>query len=73
MLHCGVYEWIDDGGLKRKHGPTMIYLIFKGIIPATMIGNLKYEIEISTLAKFEKNVKYLLDDMYSNYSIIIYK
>ena len=61
--------------LISNDGPTMIYIVSKSINPATRIGvsNLKYEIEKATLAKFGKNVKDLLDDMSSNYSIIIYK
>ena len=53
----------------------MFYLIFKIINPATRIGvsNLKDEIEKSTLAKFGNNLKDLLDDISSNYSIIIDK
>ena len=53
----------------------MIYLLLKCINPATNIedSNLKYEIEKSTLAKFDNNVKYLLYDMSSNYNIIIDK
>ena len=53
----------------------MIYLIFKRINPATsiVVSNLKYEIEISTLAKFLNKLKDLLDYMSSNYSIIIDK
>ena len=51
----------------------MIYLLFKGINSDTRIGasNLKYEIEKATLDKFDTNVKYLLDGMSSNYTIII--
>ena len=53
----------------------MLYLIFKRINLATRIGvsNLKYEIEKKNLAKFGNNVKNLIDDMSSNYSIIIDK
>ena len=53
----------------------MIDLIFKSINPAKMIAfsTLKYVIEKSTLTKFGNNIKDLLDDMYSNYSIIIDK
>ena len=53
----------------------MIYLLFKRINPATIIGasNRKDEFDKATLAKFGNNIKYLLDDMYSNYSIIIDK
>ena len=51
----------------------MLYLLFKSTNPATSIGisNLKYEIDKATLANFGNNVKYLLDNMSSNYSIII--
>ena len=51
----------------------MIYLLFKSINPDKSIGvsNLKDEIEKSTLAKFGNNIKDLLDDMSSNYSINI--
>ena len=53
----------------------MIYLLLKRINPVTRIGvsKLKYKIETSTLAKFGKNVKDILDDMYSNYTIVIDK
>ena len=53
----------------------MIYLLFKRISTDTRTGvsKLKYEIEKETLAKFGKNVKDLLNDMSSNYSIIIDK
>ena len=54
--------------------PTMLHLIFKGINLATMIcvSNLKEEIQKSTLAKFVNNLEDILDDMSSNYSIIVY-
>ena len=47
----------------------------KIINPAKNIGvsNLKDKIGKDTLSKFGNNVKYFLDDMSSNYSIIIYK
>ena len=53
----------------------MLYLLFKVIKPATGSGvsNLKYEIEKSSLSKFSNNVKYLLDEMSSKYTIIIDK
>ena len=53
----------------------MFYLIFERINPSTRIGvsNLKDEIEKATLAKFDNNVKDLLDYMSSNYSIVIDK
>ena len=53
----------------------MLYLTFKSINPATSIGvsNLKYDIYKSTLAKFINHVKDLLDDMSSNYSIVLDK
>ena len=53
----------------------MFYLIFKSINPDTSIGvpNLKYDIVKLTIAKFKNNVKDILDYMYSNYTIIIYK
>ena len=53
----------------------MIYLIFKSINPYTRIGvsNQKDELEKSTLAKFVNNLEDLLDDISSNYSIIIDK
>ena len=74
-VHCGEYGWTDYGGLIRKDGPTIPCLVFKSINLATRIGvsNLKYDIDKSTLAKFGNNVKDLLDNMSSNYSIIIDK
>ena len=52
----------------------MIYLLFKSINPDKSIGvsNLKDEIDKVTLAKLGNNIKDLLDDMSSNYSINIY-
>ena len=63
----------DSGVLIRNDGPTMLYIPFKNINSATNIGvsNLKYEIEKAILANFGSNVKDLLDDMSSNYYIII--
>ena len=71
----GVYELADDGGTISNGVPTMIYLLFKSTNPDTSIGvyNLKDEIEKATLAKFDSNVKDLLYDMSSYYSIIIDK
>ena len=53
----------------------MIYLIFKSINLDTRIGvsNLKDKIKKSTLTKFGNNIKDLIDDMSSNYSIIVDK
>ena len=72
-LHRVEYEWDDTGGLIKNYGPTILYLLFKSIKPATIIGvsNLKYEIDKVNLAKSENNVKDLLYDMSSNYSTII--
>ena len=74
-LHCGVYERTDAGALIINYGTTMIYLILKSIKWATRISDskLKYEIEKQTLSKFGNNVKDLLDEMSSNYSIILDK
>ena len=65
-LHIWKYECTDAGVQIRNYEPTMIYLLFNIIKPATKIGvsNLKYDIEKTTLAKFGNVVKYLLDDMY---------
>ena len=62
-------------GIIRNDEPTIIYILFKSIIPDTRIGasNLKYDIEKSTLAKIDNNVKDLLDVMSSNDSNIIDK
>ena len=53
----------------------MIYLLLKRINPDRRIyaSNLKDKIDKSTLDKFGNNVKELLDDMFSNYSIVIDK
>ena len=69
------YKWEDSGVIKKRYGTTMLYLLFKSINLATRIGvsNLKHEIEKSTLANFGNNVKYLLSNMSSNYTIIIDK
>ena len=67
------YGCPDYGGVIRNYGTTVICFIFKIIKPDTRFGvsNSKYLIEKSTLAKFGNNFKYLLDDMTSNYSIIL--
>ena len=51
----------------------MLYVIFKIINSATRVefSNLKYDIEKSKKSKFGKNVKDLVGDMSSNYTIII--
>ena len=69
------YERAYTGGIKSNNGPTMIYLLLIRINPdmRIVVSNLKDEIERSTLAKFGNNMKDLLDDIYSNYSIIIDK
>ena len=74
-LHSRVYEWTDAWSLIRNYEPILIYLIFKSINQAKMIGisNLKGEIDKATLDKFGNNIKDLLDDISSNYLIIIYK
>ena len=74
-LHHKEYECTDAGVLIRNYGTIFIYLILKIINPATSIGvsNLKDEIEKATLSNFGNNVKDLLCDMSSNYSIIIDK
>ena len=53
----------------------MIYFLLITTNPDTSnaVLNLKEEIENSTLAKFGNNVNYLLDEMSSNYYIIIDK
>ena len=53
----------------------MIHLLLKSIKPATRIGvsNLKYEIDKATLSKFGINVKYLISNIFYNYTIIIDK
>ena len=64
----------DIGGRKSNDGPTMIYIVlFKK--PASKIGvsNIKWEFKRATISKFGNNVKYLLDGMFPNYSIIIDK
>ena len=68
-------EWAESGDLIMNDGPTIPHLIFKSINldTSTSVSNLKYQIEKSNLAKFVNIVKDLLDDMYSNYSIIIDK
>ena len=59
----------------RNYGPAVLYLLFKSINPDTRIGvsNLTDEIHKSTLAEFINNVKNFIDDISSNYSIIIDK
>ena len=62
-------------GLIRNGGTTMLHFIFKSINPSKSIGvsNLKDYVGKATLARFGNNSKDLLDDMSSNYSIIIDK
>ena len=45
-LYREEYEWADAEGFISNYGPTMLYLLFKIINPATIIGisNLKCEI-----------------------------
>ena len=74
-LHRGVYKCKNSRRIISNYGPTLIYLLFKIINPAKNIGvsNLKDEIDKATLDKFGNNVKELLDEIYSNYSIILNK
>ena len=74
-IHQKEYEWSEARSLISNYGPTMICLIFKKINPSKRIGvsNIKDDIEKTTLAKFGNNVKDLLYDMSSNYSIFIDK
>ena len=46
MLHYREYEWAEAGGVMSNDGPTMLYLIFKIIKPATRIGVLNIKDEI---------------------------
>ena len=59
MLLRREYEWTDDGGIIRNYGPTIIYLIFKIIKPATRI-------DVSNLK--DKNDKEILSKLGNNYS-----
>ena len=59
MLLRREYEWTDDGGIIRNDGPTIIYLIFKIIKPATRI-------DVSNLK--DKNDKEILSKLGNNYS-----
>ena len=74
-IHLREYEWTGDGGLIRNDEPNMLDFIFKIINPDTSIAtsNLKDEIVKTTISKLGNNIKYLLDDMYSNYTIIIHR
>ena len=74
-IHQMEYKWDDNGYIIMNYGPTMIYLIFKIINLDTRIGvsNLKGEINKANISKFGKVLKDLLDDMYSNSTIIIDK
>ena len=65
---------IDYGVIKRNYISTIIYLLIKGINLATKIGvsNLKDEIEKISLVKLRNNVKDILYDMSSNYTIFYY-
>ena len=64
MIKCANY-----GGLIWTDGPSMLYLIFKGINNATRIGvsNLKDDIEKTTSSKFGNNFKELLVIMLHNH------
>ena len=68
ILHRREYEWANSGGVIRNDGPTMLYLLFKIMNPATRIDflNLKYDIDKSILSNFFSNVKNVLNDMSSN-------
>ena len=73
-IHQKEYEWSEARSLISNYGPTMIYILFKSINPNTRIGisTLKYEIKKANLSKFVNNLKDLLDEISSNYTIIIY-
>ena len=45
-LHRFEYYWADTGGVIRNYEPTMLYLLFKIINPATriIVSNLKDDI-----------------------------
>ena len=53
----------------------MLYLLFKIIIHTTSLGiyKLKDKIEKTAISKFGNNVEDILDEIYSNYTIIINK
>ena len=66
---------VNDGGLIRTNVPMMLYLTFKSINPKTRIGisNPKEKIERATISKIGNNMTDILDEIYSNYTIIIDK
>ena len=68
-------EWECAGGIIWTGGTTVIYLLFNIINTSTCIGisNLKDNIQKSILSKFRNNIKDILDNMSSNYTIIINK
>ena len=74
-IHRGEYEWADARAIISNYWPTIIHLLLKSINPDTKIdvSNPKYKIDKENLIKFGNNVKDLLDDLSSNYSIIIDK
>ena len=74
-IHRKEYEWEKSRGLIRSDVPTVIHLLFKIVNPTSSIGvsNLKNEIEKETLARFGNDVKNIIDDISSNYTIIIEK
>ena len=71
----GQYEWSDSGYLLSNYVTVALYLLLNSINPDIRIGvpNLKDEIEKATIYKFGNNVKDLLDEISSNYYIIIDK
>ena len=66
---------VNDGGLIRTYVPMMLYLTFKSINPKTRIGvsNPKETFERSKISKIGNNMTDILDEIYSNYTIIIDK
>ena len=57
----------------EEDGPTMVYLIFNEIQPNTAVGvsGLKDELESINSAKFNHNMKDILDHIQSHYEEIL--
>ena len=74
-IHLREYEWNGNGGIIRNDEPNMIDFIFKRINPDTSIStsNMRDEILKATISKIGNNIKYLIDDVYFNYTIIIHQ
>ena len=72
-VHLRIHEWAHDGGVIMKYRPIIFYTLFKSTNPSARIGffNLKSKIDKSALVRFGISVQGILDNMSSNYTIVI--